>query len=217
MVRLRASHSYGFVLLLIFVSFVFTAAGPDNATWGQGVLVLIQTATLVVALWTSGLGRAAALLSVLLVAVGITVAAAQILSGGDTLTGATAILNALLLVTVGVVIAVGVFDQRTVNRQSVLGAICIYLLIGMDFTFVYGAAAALGSGDFFAEGTDGTPSLRLYFSYVTLTTVGYGDYTPAGDLGHTLAIVEALLGQLYLVTVVALIVSRLHRGRPERS
>ena len=217
MVRLRASHSYGFVLLLIFVSFVFTAAGPDNATWGQGVLVLIQTATLVVALWTSGLGRAAALLSVLLVAVGITVAAAQILSGGDTLTGATAILNALLLVTVGVVIAVGVFDQRTVNRQSVLGAICIYLLIGMDFTFVYGAAAALGSGDFFADGTDGTPSLRLYFSYVTLTTVGYGDYTPAGDLGHTLAIVEALLGQLYLVTVVAVIVSRLHFGRPERS
>ena len=217
MVRLRASHSYGFVLLLIFVSFVFTAAGPDNATWGQGVLVLIQTATLVVALWTSGLGRAAALLSVLLVAVGITVAAAQILSGGDTLTGATAILNALLLVTVGVVIAVGVFDQRTVNRQSVLGAICIYLLIGMDFTFVYGAAAALGSGDFFAEGTDGTPSLRLYFSYVTLTTVGYGDYTPAGDLGHTLAIVEALLGQLYLVTVVAVIVSRLHHRRPERS
>jgi hypothetical protein len=217
MVRLRASHSYGFVLLLIFVSFVFTAAGPDNATWGQGVLVLIQTATLVVALWTSGLGRAAALLSVLLVAVGITVAAAQILSGCDTLTGATAILNALLLVAVGVVIAVGVFDQRTVNRQSVLGAICIYLLIGMDFTFVYGAAAALGSGDFFAEGTDGTPSLRLYFSYVTLTTVGYGDYTPAGDLGHTLAIVEALLGQLYLVTVVAVIVSRLHFGRPERS
>ena len=217
MVRLRASHSYGFVLLLIFVSFVFTAAGPDNATWGQGVLVLIQTATLVVALWTSGLGRAAALLSVLLVAVGTTVAAVQILSGGDTFTGATAILNALLLVTVGVVIAVGVFDQRTVNRQSVLGAICIYLLIGMDFTFVYGAAAALGSGDFFAEGTDGTPSLRLYFSYVTLTTVGYGDYTPAGDLGHTLAIVEALLGQLYLVTVVAVIVSRLHFGRPERS
>jgi len=217
MVRLRASHSYGFVLLLIFVSFVFTAAGPDNATWGQGVLVLIQTATLVVALWTSGLGRAAALLSVLLVAVGITVAAAQILSGGDTLTGATAILNALLLVTVGVVIAVGVFDQRTVNRQSVLGAICIYLLIGMDFTFVYGAAAALGSGDFFADGTDGTPSLRLYFSYATLTTVGYGDYTLAGDLGHTLAIVEALLGQLYLVTVVAVIVSRLHHRRPERS
>ena len=60
-----------------------------------------------------------------------------------------------------------------------------------------------------AQGTDGTVSLRLYFSYVTLATLGYGDYTAAGDLGHTLAIVEALFGQLYLVTVVAVLVSRL--------
>ncbi len=213
MVRLRASHSYGFVLLLIFASFVFTAAGPDDATWGQSVLVLLQCATLVVALWTSGLGRAAVPLSIVLAAVGIAVAAVQILSGGDAITGVAHLLNALLLVTAGVVIGVGVFDQRTVNRQSILGAICMYLLIGMLFTFVYGAVAALGSGDFFAEGTDGTPALRLYFSFVTLTTVGYGDYSAAGDLGHTLAVVEALLGQLYLVTVVAVIVGRLHRGR----
>jgi Ion channel len=217
MARLRASHSYGFVLLLIVASFAFTAAGPDHAAWGQSVLVLIQSATLVVALWTSGLGRAAVVPSVLLAVLGITVAAIQILNGGDTLTGAAWLLNALLLVTVGVVIGVGVFDQRTINQQSILGAICIYLLIGMLFTFVYGAVAALGSGDFFAQGTDGTPSLRLYFSYVTLATLGYGDYTAAGDLGHTLAIVEALLGQLYLVTVVAVIVGRLHRVRPDRS
>ena len=52
-------------------------------------------------------------------------------------------------------------------------------------------------------------SERVYFSYVTLATLGYGDYTPAGDLGHTMAVVEALTGQLYLVTVVALLVSRL--------
>jgi ion channel len=215
--RLHASHSYGFVLLLICASFLFTASGPDDATWGRSVLVLIQSATLVVALWTSGLGRAAVLPSVLLAAVGISVAAVQIVSGGDTLSGAAGLLNAVLLVAVGVVIGVGVFDQRTVNRQSILGAICVYLLIGMLFTFLYDAAAALGSGDFFVQETDGTPALRLYFSYVTLATVGYGDYTPAGDLGHTLAIVEALLGQLYLVTVVAVIVGRLRRDRPDQS
>jgi hypothetical protein len=70
----------------------------------------------------------------------------------------------------------------------------------------------VGSGDFFAQGTDGTRSLRLYFSFVTLATLGYGDYTPAHELGRTLAIVEALFGQLYLVTVIALLVSRM-RGR----
>jgi voltage-gated potassium channel len=217
MTRLRASHSYGFVLLLVVASFVFTAAGPNDATWSQSVLVLVQSATLVVALWTSGLGRAAVLPSVLLAGVGISVAVVQILSGGDALTGAAGLVNAGLVVAIGAVIGVGVFDQRTVNQQSILGAICIYLLIGMLFTFVYGAVAVLGSGDFFAQGTDGTPSLRLYYSYVTLATLGYGDYTSAGDLGHTLAIVEALLGQLYLVTVVAVIVGRLHGARPNRT
>ncbi len=63
----------------------------------------------------------------------------------------------------------------------------MYVLIGILFTFVYGAAAALGSGPFFAQGTDGTTSLRLYFSYVTLATLGYGDYTPAGNFGHTVS------------------------------
>jgi hypothetical protein len=56
---------------------------------------------------------------------------------------------------------------------------------------------------------DGTRALRLYFSYVTLATLGYGDYTAASNLGHMLAVAEALIGQIYLVTVVALLVSRL--------
>jgi Ion channel len=213
--RLRASHSYGVVLLLIVVTFLFTAAGPEGS-WSLGVLVLLQTATLVAALWTSGLGRAAVRPSVVLGCVGVAVAAAQLAGGGDALTAVVGLLNALLVVAIGGVVAVGVFDQRTVNQQSILGAICIYVLLGMLFTFVYGAAATLGSGDFFAQGTDGTPALRLYFSYVTLATLGYGDYTAAGDLGHTLAVTEALIGQLYLVTVVAVIVGRLH-GRPTQA
>jgi hypothetical protein len=94
----------------------------------------------------------------------------------------------------------------------VTGAICVYLLLGIIFMFIYGTAAALGDNPFFAQGTDGTRPLRLYFSFVTLATLGYGDYTPASDLGHTLAIVEALIGQLYLVTVVALLVARMRPG-----
>jgi hypothetical protein len=108
---------------------------------------------------------------------------------------------------------IGVIDQGEINERSVSGAICVYLLIGMLFLFFYNAIAAIGSGDFFAQGTDGTRAIRLYFSYVTLATLGYGDYTPAGNLGHTLAVLEALLGQIYLVTVVALLVSQLRAKR----
>jgi len=76
--------------------------------------------------------------------------------------------------------------------------------------------AVLGHGSFFAQGTDGTRPIRLYFSYVTLATIGYGDYTAAGNLGHALAVLEALIGQLYLVTVVAVIVTRLGGRRADR-
>jgi hypothetical protein len=50
-----------------------------------------------------------------------------------------------------------------------------------------------------------------YYSFVTLTTVGYGDMATATDLGHTLSVFEALLGQIYLVTVVSLIVTNIRR------
>jgi hypothetical protein len=87
----------------------------------------------------------------------------------------------------------------------------------MIFLFAYGAVADIGSGPLFAQAAgDGTRALRLYFSYVTLATLGYGDYTPASNVGHMLAVVEALLGQIYLVTVVAVLVARL-RVRPRES
>jgi hypothetical protein len=146
---------------------------------------------------------------------GATATAVGLLASSRTaLEGAGGLLSGLLVIATIVVIAIGVIGQGEVNEQSVSGAICIYVLIGMVFLFFYNAMAAIGSGDFFAQGTDGTRSIRLYFSYVTLATLGYGDYTPAGNLGHTLAVLEALFGQLYLVTVVALLVSRL-RGRRE--
>jgi hypothetical protein len=95
------------------------------------------------------------------------------------------------------------------------GAVCVYLLIGFLYTFAYGAVAALGSSDFFAQGTDGTTAIRVYFSYVTLATLGYGDYTAARTLGRSLAVSEALFGQLYLVTVVALLVGSFGQSRRE--
>jgi voltage-gated potassium channel Kch len=74
---------------------------------------------------------------------------------------------------------------------------------------MFGAIAAPDDGRFYAELLGPSRSDALYFSYVTLATVGYGDLTPATELGRTLAVAEALLGQIYLVTVVALIVGNL--------
>jgi hypothetical protein len=210
--RLRSSRSYGLVLMLIAASFVFAAAAPDEP-WAASVLLLSNAATLIVALWTSGLMRATSRNAAALAVLAVAVAVWQLLTGGDRMSGVIALLTGILIVATILVIALGVMDQADVNAQSVRGAICVYVLLGMLFVFVYGTIAFLGDGAFFAQGTDGTRATRVYFSYVTLATLGYGDYTAAGDLGRTLAIVEALLGQLYLVTVLALLVSRIGRPR----
>ena len=209
--RLRASHSYGFVLILIVATFVFAAASP-NGDWTQSVLIILETATLAAALWTAGFGRAAAVASAVLAGIAVMGVVASLV-GGKPWDGSIGVVLACLMLATIAVIARGVVDQGSVNAQSILGAISIYLLIGLLFTTVYGAIAELGSGDLFAQGTDGTLSLRLYFSYVTLATVGYGDYTTSGQFAHTVAITEALVGQLYLVTVLAVLVARLGHRR----
>jgi Ion channel len=206
--RVRASHSYGLVLLLIVVSFVFISVAPDG-NWADSVLAFLQSITLVTALWTSGVARTDSTLSLSLVALASISALALLVFGGKGLDSFVGALSGLLTVATIGTVALGVIDQGEANVRAVTGAVCIYVLIGLLFVFLYGVIAKLGSGDFFAQGTDGTRSLRLYFSYVTLATLGYGDYTPAGSLGRTLAIVEALVGQLYLVTVIAVLVSRM--------
>jgi hypothetical protein len=207
MSRVRSSHSYGLVLALIVATFAVAAAAPDSA-WSSSALVLLGCTTLVIALWTSGLAHAGSHIGSLVVAAGSSVALVNLVRPGS----GAGLLSALMLAATAAVISLGVIDQGEVNARSVLGAVCVYLLVGLVFAFVFGAVAELGSTPLFAQSTDGTRSLRVYFSYVTLATLGYGDYTPDGNLAQLLAVVEALVGQLYLVTVIAVLVSRL-RGR----
>jgi hypothetical protein len=210
--RIRASHSYWAVLAAIIVAFVFAAVASD-ARWATSVLALLLSGTLTLALWTAGWAVADARNAFGLAAVGAAAAVASLVWNGKALQAAVGILLGLLTLGIAIVIAKSAVELGEVNPKSVAGAICVYILIGMVFLFVYGIIAVLGSGAFFAQGTDGTRALRLYFSFITLATVGYGDYTASGNLGHALAVIEALLGQLYLVTVVAVVVTRLgHRG-----
>lgn len=206
--RLRAAHSYRSVLALVAATFVFASVAGDE-TWTSSVLLLLESVTLFTAVWTSGIARATSKGLITLLAASTLTAIGLLFSDSHKLLGVAGIVTGLLVVATIVTIAVGVVDQEEVNAQSITGAICIYVLFGLLFVFLYSAVALIGAGDFFAQGTDGTRAVRMYFSYVTLATLGYGDYTAAGDLGHTLAVLEALMGQLYLVTVLALLVSRL--------
>jgi hypothetical protein len=107
----------------------------------------------------------------------------------------------------------GLRERGSATLQAIMGVLCIYLLMGMFYAFLYGSIDRLGSHPFFAGGAAATASNCLYFSFTTMTTVGYGDLTASSNLGHTVAVSEALIGQIYLVTVVALLVSGFARSR----
>jgi len=206
----RASRHYALVLGLIATAVLFMSFAPDGAA-ARGVLLLLESLTLAAALWRSRAVSSYARLGFVVVA--MIIAVLQVVVGGTPLTVVASGLNAVFAIVTIVVIARGVITAGGVTFQSVIGAIGIYLLVGMTFAFLYGAAADIGDSPFFTSGTDGTVSIRLYFSFITLTTVGYGDYVASGSLGHTLSFLEALMGQLYLVTVVALLVGRLAPAR----
>jgi hypothetical protein len=211
--RMRASHSYWAVLAAIFVVFFLAALLPDSP-WALSLIVLMQSATLLIVIWTAGWGMTEHTLPFAIATIAGAAAAINFFWQGEALTVALGLAAGVLTVTIAVTIALGAVAQNEINSRSVAGAICVYMLLGLLFMFLYGVLAVLDHGAFFAQGTDGTRSIRLYFSFTTIATLGYGDYTPARNLGRTLAVLEAVLGQLYLVTVVAVVVSRL--GRPGR-
>jgi hypothetical protein len=97
--------------------------------------------------------------------------------------------------------------RRTVDQETMLGALAAYLFIGMACAFAYRLLGAVQSSPFFGAGGDGTVSQDLFFSFITLTTTGYGNLVPATNPGQSLAVLEALTGQLFLVTAVAKVVS----------
>ena len=107
--------------------------------------------------------------------------------------------------------------RREMDIESLLGAISAYLLIGMFFAFAYQAAGELGSVPFFGAAGHGSLSEDLFFSFVTMTTVGYGNLVPAANPGQTFAVVEAVVGQLFLVVAVGKVISGLRPRDGNRS
>jgi hypothetical protein len=123
--------------------------------------------------------------------------------------GAYGLLDAALVVLAPIAIVRSVVRRGVIDTRAVLAALCVYVLVGMLWAFIYTAIGNLGSSAFFAQPVKPTSADYLYFSFVTQLTVGYGDLSAAGNFGRACAVLEALLGEIYLVTIVAVMVSRL--------
>jgi len=211
--ELPPNYRFGAVLALLGVTFIFMASGLTG-NWYRVVTVGLQGATLLAAMLASGVSRHLIRIVLIITVVGFVAAIASVIvdqtHDGD---GAMFALSLLLVGAAPVVIIRSMWRRREVDLQTILGALCIYVLIGMMMAFLYGAISYLSPGAFFAQTKNPNSSDFLYFSFVTLTTVGYGDLTVAGGIGRPVAVIEAMLGQVYLVTVVALLVGRMQPFR----
>jgi hypothetical protein len=208
---------YPAVLALMLTAVVFLIAAPSG-NWSRGLGIAIVGLALVITVATSreresvrlrratviGLGMGA---MVILIALGI---------APGWLTAATAI-----VVTVGIPVAMArgllrLLSRDGVTLNAVAGSLAIYLSTGLIFAWIAGFIAIVGNNRwFFAQHTNGTEGDKVYYSFTVLTTTGFGDLTPASPAGHALAVIEMLTGQLYLVTVIGLLIGNFaaRRGR----
>jgi hypothetical protein len=117
------------------------------------------------------------------------------------------VVSAVLYVVAPFAVVRDIATRPRVDQEAVLGAIAAYLIVGMCFAFTYRAIGVLQPTPFFGAEGPGDMSQTLFFSFVTLTTTGYGNLVPATNPGQSLAVMEAVLGQLFLVTAVAKIIT----------
>jgi hypothetical protein len=126
--------------------------------------------------------------------------------GGNTGRGVAAVWSGLLLLLMVITIVRQILSAPSVTLQSIYGAICAYLIIGLMFSAFYGAMYYLHDRTFFANDQMGDAANFQYFSFTTLTTLGYGDFTAKLNGGRAVAMLEAMTGQIFLATLVAKLV-----------
>jgi hypothetical protein len=209
-----ARYRYGAVLVLTLVLLVFEIVAPARA-WARALALALEGAALLVVVATSrdrsSVRRARSWLVAtaglaLVVAVG-----ADLLP--DAVTFACGGLLAAAVAGALVVGAVRLARERGVTLEAVAAGVAIYLLVGLLFAWVIRLAAAVSATPYFAGHQATGGGAAVYFSFTVLTTTGFGDYVAATSGGRAIAVVEMLLGQLYLVTVIGVLVGAVAGAR----
>jgi voltage-gated potassium channel len=213
--RRRFTDSYGLVLLLLVISYFCDAALGDY-TWGRVVVVFVLAAATWLALRASQLQRRSMRIAQALIPLLCVVAVASLLIGQENVAHAvTAAITVALVVIAPVAILSHLAHRMALSTETFLGAVCVYLLIAQLFATLFALTAVIAGQPFFVQTSHPTAIDYIYFSFVTITTVGYGDFTSALPVGKMMAVTEAVFGQLYLITVVSLVVQNLGTKRQQ--
>ncbi|HEX4433451.1 MAG TPA: ion channel [Acidimicrobiales bacterium] len=197
--------SYGIVFVFLVVDYIFLTIGWS----GNGALIVTAIwlgLTVLLAFRTSQVSHRLMLAVRVAVVLVVLAAVGVALGGGDRAYGTIVILASLLVLASPIAIGWRILHHTRVTTQTVLGALCIYILIGLVFANADYGVQLVSGNSFFAQPGHHGPADFAYFSYITMATVGYGDLSPATGLPRTNAVLEALIGQIFLVVLVARLV-----------
>jgi ion channel len=210
----RIANAFGMVLVLVVAMYVLGSL-LSYSGW-QGVVLLVVTAALVtVALATAGSAPARVRIAAGVTAGMVILGVIAVATGSSALAAAAGIIQTLLLAVAAVRVLGAVLAEREVGFRTILGAISVYVILGLLFSFLYAAIDRLQPGQFFGQPIQ--TGDFLFFSITTLTTTGYGNLVPAAQPGRMLSGLEMLIGQIFLVTLIAGLVSLWRPGSSRRS
>jgi hypothetical protein len=207
--HLLHADSYGAVLILLLLLFMLPAVAPDTRVW-RTVIVVVAITSVLVSLHTSRVPRwffAAACTASAVAIVGVVWQRSV-----TNLEAVGYLLIGVLLLAAPLAILNRIARHRHVTVRTLLGAIDVYLQLGIAFSFVYRTVEHFDPGSYAGDGVIDGPALA-YFSFVTLATLGYGDIVPTSELARNLAVLETIIGQVFLVVVVARVVTTLGARR----
>ncbi len=211
----RVRDAFGLVFLLVLATYVL-ASLLQNRGWSAVVLTAATSATSIVALTSShakaGFVRGAIWLSALTILLAIVAAA----SGDRTWLNLASVVQISLLAIAMAAVLRRVVTAPDIGSRTILGALSVYTALGILFTFLYGMIERIQGGAFFEGVPHPAGSDFLFFSYTTLTTTGYGNLVPGGQPGRMISGLEMMLGQIFLVTLVAGLVSLWRPGEALR-
>jgi hypothetical protein len=212
-------HDSFFPVLLLALTSVAAFPMTDNLRWGHLVTGPLIAATIVAAFHRSQVRPRVLRWATILVVVAMLGSLASQTAAHPPESRLSDIISSflmafLLFFSLPAIIR-RAFAQTKVGLNTLAAAVTAYLLIGLFFTYVFRSIAAIQGVAFFVQG-DVPIGQYQYFSFITLTTVGYGDLVPATDPGRAAAILEALTGQVFLVTAVARVVSLMGQERAVR-
>jgi hypothetical protein len=211
--RRTGTDDFGIVLSLLVTAYVAFALSAD--LWVEVLVFVLYLFTLGLAIRTSQpMPHQKRFVRVTLVVAAVVAVVAFVALPHEVAEGVLDGVICVILATALVVILDRILRRTAVTVQSLAGALSAYLIIGMFFASLFGVMDALTPGPFFASGEAANSRSFQYFSYTTLTTLGYGDYTAAMFPGRSIATFEALVGQVFLAVLVARLVAAFH-GRAE--